>query len=238
MARDQLDIAFGSWVTRRFAPEIESYSDILLNRIDPIFEDVDGEAHRAMDGFIASMSSRAREEDYDDVVQAAYDHAQETALQFTEMRAVFLTTGVSGLFHLFERQLYLHINKELRDWLTGPVALWRDLQDLIPRFDNKWHEDSPCMDFIDAFNDPDLRELRLVANTVKHGGDGSSYKQLVNMRAAVVDRQRVKDEFAGPDTVLGVAIAVQRADVERYRKSILRFWRLNGTFWAPRSAFK
>jgi hypothetical protein len=128
------DRTFDFSVTNRFAPEIEGYCDILLNRIAPIFEDGDGEGQRAMDAFIKSAAKHARDEDYDDVVEAAYDHAQAAELQFLEMRGVFLATGVSGLFHLFERQLYLHVNKELKRWLTKPIALWRDLEDLIPHF--------------------------------------------------------------------------------------------------------
>ena len=62
--RDQLEIAFDFSVTNRFAPEIEGYSNILLNRIDPIFEDVDGEGHRAMDEFIKSAAKHARDDDY------------------------------------------------------------------------------------------------------------------------------------------------------------------------------
>jgi hypothetical protein len=155
------------------------------------------------------------------------------------MRAVFLATGVSGLLYLFERQLYLHINKELKLWLTKPIALWRDLEELIPHFDHKWRQDAPCTDFIDGFNDPDLQELHLVANTVKHGGNGSSYKQLVKKQAVVVSAARVEADYAaGAHTVLGVDISAQRDDVERYRDSVLRFWRLKGTFWAPCSAFK
>ena len=74
-----------------------------------------------------------------------YDHAREAALRFFEMRAAFLAAGVSG------RQLYLHINKELKPWLTNPIALWRDLEELIPHFDHKCRQDAPCTDFIDGF---------------------------------------------------------------------------------------
>ena len=154
------------------------------------------------------------------------------------MRAVFLATGVSGLFHLFE-ELYLHINKELRDWLGKPIATRRDLEDHVPKFDHKRRRDTPCTEFIDAFNNPDLQELRLVANTVKHGGDGSSYKQLVNNGAVVVSQEWLDADYAaGAHTTLGVDLSVQRAGVERYRDSVRRFWRLDGMFLARRSPFK
>jgi hypothetical protein len=174
-------------------------------------------------------------EDYDSAVEAAYEHARDHTMQFLEMRAVFLATGVSGLFHLFEKQLYLHVNQELKDWLESPLSRWQDLEDMIPKFDRKWGQDAACQDLIDAFRDADLEELRLVANTVKHGNDGQSYRELVKRHAV----ERIEDDWtAGPYSILGVAISVQVDDVKRYRDAILRFWKVDGTFCAARSAFK
>lgn len=171
---DQLTISFGQWDYRLFAPEIESYCDILLNRIDPIFEDVDAEQERAAEAFMNAGASWCGD-DYQGAAEAAHEHARDTALQFMEMRAVFMATGVSGLFHLFEKQLYKHINNELKHWLKAPITSWQDLEKLIPKFDHKRDEQKPCIDLINAFRVSDLQELRLVANAVKHGNDGPSY---------------------------------------------------------------
>jgi hypothetical protein len=234
----QLEIAFGGWVYRHFAPNIESYCDILLNRINPVFDDPEGEQPRAADEFMSAASSWFGD-DYDSAIEAAYEHARDHTLQFLEMRAVFLATGVSGLFHLFEKQVYLHINKELKNWLESPIASWRDLEDLVPKFDRKWGPDAACPDLINAFRDKDLRELRLVANVLKHGDSGQSYKELTRSKAVVVDAERVEDDWmAGPSSILGVAISVQVDDVIRYRDAILRFWEVDGTFCADRTAFK
>jgi len=100
--RDQLDIAFGGWAYNVFAPDIEGYCNILLNRINPIFEDVDGEQERAAQEFMSAAASWYGE-DYQGAAEAAYEHAHDSAMQFMEMRAVFMATGVSGLFHLFEK---------------------------------------------------------------------------------------------------------------------------------------
>jgi hypothetical protein len=149
-----------------------------------------------------------------------------------------MATGVSGLFHLFEKQLYKHINNELKHWLKAPITSWQDLEKLIPKFDHKRGEPEPCMDLISAFRDSDLQELRLVANAVKHGNDGPSYKQLVENRAVVVSQDRLEDDWtAGDYSVLRVNISVQRQDAERYQAALLRFWKLEGDFWAPRFAF-
>jgi hypothetical protein len=238
MTADQLEIALGAWVYRHFMPNIDSYCDILLNRIDPIFMNVDAEEKRAYEEFLTGAPAYYADDD-ESAYEAAHEHAQEHCYQFIEMRSVFLATGVSGLFHLFEKQLYLHINKELKGWLTTPVTSWRDLDDLIPKFDRKWREDVQCLDFVEAFRDADLKELRLVANTIKHGSDGQSYKELVRSGAVVVDEERVKEDWtAGPYSTFGVSLSVQVDDVRRYQAAIRRFWEVDGTFCAARSAFK
>ena len=238
MQEPHLSIAFGGCVYSYFAPDIESYCDILLNRIDPIFEDVEGEQERVASNFLEAAASWYGD-DYDSAVDAAFDHARDHALQFMEMRAVFLATGVSGLFHLFEKQLYKHVNKELKRWLASPIAEWRDLVELIPKFDRKWNKSQPCLDLLNAFCDNDLNELRLVANVVKHGDTGPSYKQLLRDKACVVDPARLKNDWTvGPYSIFNVNLSVQADDVRRYRDAVLRFWKIDGEFHAPRSAFK
>jgi len=234
---DQLQIWIDNWVYQYFAPEVKSYCDILLNRINPMFLDLDGEEKRAAEEFLAGIPSHG-EEDHDAIFEAAYDHARDHVWRFMELQSVFLTVGVSGLFHLFERQLYRHINKELDRWLTTPIADWRDLESMIPKFNRKYGEECSCSELVDAFRDSDLQELRLVANTVKHGDDGSSYKQLVARGARVVDARRLADDGnIGRYSILKVNVSVQVDDVERYRDAILRFWSVKGTFCAHRSAF-
>jgi hypothetical protein len=125
----------------------------------------------------------------------------------------------------------------LAAWLQTPITEWRDVAFIIPKFDGKWGEATPCLNLVEAFRDPDLQELRLVANVVKHGQDGQSYRHLQRLCAPVLDKARLDDEWSGSYTVLGIEISVQPRDVERYRDAILRFWSLDGTFWAPRSAF-
>lgn len=54
----------------------------------------------------------------------------------------------------------------------------------------------------------------------------------------VMSQVRLKDDWtAGDYSVLRVNISVQSQDAERYQAALLRFWKLEGTFWASRSAF-
>lgn len=235
---DELEITFGQWVYQYFAPDIHGYCDILLNRIDPIFHDVKGEQERAAQEFLHSIARRSHEDDDpSEVYEAAYEHAAERAMQFVEMRTVFLATGVSGLFHLFEKQLYRHINKELKDWLNEPISQWRDLEKMIPKFvQRRRHGQSHVL--INAFGNDDLQELMNVANVIKHGDDGSAYKKLKASNAVVVSQNRLKnDGTVGPYAVFKASVSIQREDVERYRNALLQFWKIEGTYFAPRSAF-
>ncbi len=234
---DRLTIAFGTWVNRSFVPDLHAYCDILLHRIAPVFDDVEGEQQRAAEAFM-SAAAAWYEDDQSSAADAAYEHAQEVALQLIGMRAVFLATGVSGLFHLFEKQLYRHINKELQDWLDTPITHWGDLAKLLPAFDRKWGQDPPCQNLINAFHDNDLQELNLVANVIKHGDNGPSYKRLVKSGARVVDKSRIDNLSAGPYSFLKASVSVCKDDVERYRDAVLRFWKPDGTYWALRSKFR
>lgn len=234
----ELDIAFGHWVYQYFASDVHGYCDILLNRIDPIFYDVEGEQKRAAREFLSRIAHRySDDDDPTEAYEAAYEHAAERAMQFVEMRTVFLATGVSGLFHLFEKQLYRHINKELRYWLSKPVSQWRDLEEIVPKFVQR-RRHGQCHALLQAFRDVDLQELMNVANAVKHGDDGGAYKKLKAANAVVVNEDRLKkDGTVGPYAVFKASVSIQREDVERYKDAILRFWSLEGTYFASRSAF-
>lgn len=234
-----LEIQFGNWVFEYFAPDISDYCDILLNRIDPIFHDVQAEQDRAATEFLDRVAKHhGYEDDPDAAYEAAYDHSIERALQFVQLRTVFLATGVSGLFHLFEKQIYRHINKELRRWLTKPIAHWREVEEIIPKFIQK-HGHGHCDNLVRAFHNSDLQELVHVANAIKHGDDGSSYKKLHSMGAVVVSASRLEaDGTVGPFASLKASISIERKDVQRYRDSILEFWKLEGTYSASRSSFK
>jgi hypothetical protein len=229
-------VSIGPWAYRYFAPPIESYADILLNRVIPIFDDVDGEQERASDEVISS--SGWGPDDYEHAIESAYEIGIDRALQFMELRSVFLATGVSGLFHLFEKQLYKHVNRELDSWLVKPINNWNDARSIFEKLTYKMeNDDRESTELSDAFSDPNLSELRLVANAVKHG-DGRSLEQLNSKGAAVVNADRLENDWTvGAFSILNVSIAILPEDVERYRDAFLRFWGTEGTYWAPRESF-
>lgn len=231
---ERVSVSFSRWSRDVFAPEIEAYVRILLERVLPIFDDVDGEADRAAQEVLASPSWGAYS--YEDALEAAHDRSIESALQFMELRSVFLTMGAAGLFHLFEKQVYKHFNTELRYWFTA-ITEWNDIEEIIKKLIGPIDEDGARTKLQARFSDADLYELRLVANAIKHG-EGRSYSQLMKMGALVVNENRLQNDWTvGTHSILRVNIAMLPEDIERYRDAILRFWRIDGNFSAPLTAF-
>ena len=83
---------------------------------------------------------------------------------------------------------------------------------------------------MEAINDPNLQELREVANAVKHG-EGRATKALRQMRAPVVDAARIASDWTtGNYSMLSVPLSINIEDVFRYKLAVLGFWQVRGRF--------
>lgn len=236
MDRDAVSIQFDSNYENLFITSIDYFLEITKERVFPIFDDVDGEQERVADEVLSSPHWG-----YDDAAEAyeaAYDISIEKALLFIELRNLFIASSTAHLFHLFERQIYKHLFYELRHDLTKPIDNWRDAASLISRLRFKESDTShDARELQEVFNDPDLIELRFVANCVKHG-EGPSHEKLVKMGAQVVSNERLSQEWStGNNSLLGADILILTSDLDRYANAIRRYWNLRGVFWSPRSDF-
>lgn len=217
-----------------FRPEIEDYVDLLLNRILPLFADPDEDQERASEVMLFS-GEWGPDDDYASVMEAAYHHGIERGIMLMEMRTVFLATSVAGLFHLFEKQVCRHLRREFRNFQLShkngkPLAIgsWVEASDLIEQF-CCGHEVKDRT-LLEAMNDPDLQELKEVANAVKHG-EGRATRALREMNAIVISADRVeKDWTTGEFSVLSVPLSIHVEDVLRYKEAVLAFWRVRERF--------
>lgn len=231
---DALRVWFGSFVHGAFGPAITHYADILLNKVAPLFDDVEKEQERRAQEILASPGWGP--DDYDRAMEAAYDESISHAISFMEMRSLYLATGVSGLFHLFEKQVLKHLNHELDGWLVEPLTEWKDAAGIIDKLTHRDGE-GDAKELSRNFRNPSLKELRLVANAVKHG-KGRAYTSLQTMGARVVDPLRIKDDWTISEfSPLSIPILIEPADIARYRDAILQFWSTEGSYWTKRSAF-
>lgn len=84
--KENLSIWIDDWVYQYFAPEVQSYCDILLNRITPIFDDLDGEETRAARTFLDAIPAHD-EDNHDATVEAAYECVSGQAVEITSATA-------------------------------------------------------------------------------------------------------------------------------------------------------
>lgn len=203
----------------------------------PIFEDVEGEQRRATEEAFAAGHWHQDEES---AAEAAYDEGIAQAIMFMEMRTVFIATGVAGLFHLFEKQLYRFLNDEIGRYrfmirhkkqdVPLVIGKWEDAEALIKAFPVILRIWGDGRTLIDAITSRDLAELREVANAVKHG-PGRALDALKAMNAVVVDPARVEGDYTvGEFSSFGLPIVIHVDDVIRYRDAILFFWGVQGDF--------
>jgi hypothetical protein len=235
-----LIIHFERIIGERYGPFVRDYCDILLNRIHPIFDDIresDAPVAENLSSFWRYKRGRmllggSNEEKLD---YSGYWGIGIDDWEITDMQAVFLAIGITGLFHLFEKQLYEFINRQLRIWLLSPICHWAELSILLDKFDRRALVPGRCTELIDVFKNSDLIELVLVSNAVKHGG-GKSYDKLVELGSQVVSKRRFLE--SGTVSILNRPLSVDVGDLIRYQDAIARFWTLEGMFYAHPSSFK
>lgn len=223
---------------RIYAPAVELYTEILLRRLAPLFNDLDREQEAATE---AAFHRFGWSDDVEGAAEAAYEAGISHVILFQEMRSIFIAAGVSGLFHLFERQLYRFLNGELErfgwtDKKTGKkttpnIDCWRDAIECVQRFSILHGGKGQTLE--QALSSVDLNELREVANAVKHG-PGRALNALKGMAAVVASPSRVeRDGTARLHTHFGLPIVIDQEDILRYRDAILGVWKAHGLFeWA------
>ncbi|MGI4828833.1 MAG: hypothetical protein ACRYFU_11685 [Janthinobacterium lividum] len=227
-----LTLAFDSSVGEYFAPDIEAYCDILLGRIMPIFNEADSVYREASAAYKARFSEIPNLPI--EIEEQAHEHASITAMQFAEMRDVFIAVGVSGLFHIFEKQVYRHLNRDFERHGIESICHWDHAKHVIDRFTHRYedHEIVECAALVSALKNTDLQELESLANSVKHGTNGRSFRALIKSDSPVVAGPRDGDDIS-PQTILKVDLTITSQDVLRYKAAIIAFWSVEGEFWVP-----
>ncbi|MBE0619151.1 MAG: hypothetical protein IH605_01020 [Burkholderiales bacterium] len=209
-------------LSRKIAVETTGvYVDGFSTRLLPIFDHIGEEASAAADkAWETVMSSPASEENFDpsDYAEAAKEHGLEVYenLQFT--RQQLLGLAAAGLYHLWERLLKQFFCKELRGWtfdgreihkIMAP-ANFSNLEEFLSQFGFRLAQQAYYAD---------LRELRLVANVVKHG-DGKSCEELQASAPGMFEGYNYHfDIFSKADS-----LELKPSDFTRYAKAVTDFW--------------
>lgn len=219
--------------------DIERYSDWMEKRLFSYEQDLDGEYEREFQRQTDKACSRIIDPDMYEPADV-YDHANDMAiahcLGIAEVTGYMVGMAISGLYHLWEKQTVRFLNHEMARYKypkeIGKAEGWNDIKRIF-----KAH--STDLEDVLVHIYPDLNELRLVINAIKHGY-GSSYDRLVKMKAdilsdptgMILDETYVEPEvlvLGGDHTIMKVEMYPQPDHFRRYCNAVLEFW--NKQFW-------
>ncbi len=173
--------------------EISGFERTIFGRLFGCFDSIEQEAIRKRRDLLDSKS-RNFDPDIDDeacIEEDAYFEEINHLLSEHHLKQEFLNSTATWLFHLFERQKKRVLGSDKTDILK-------------PTLDADGYSIESCQDW-QVLN----KELRLAANTVKHGPESDMAKKLS------VDFPRLAN---------GGNVKIEKSDIERYIGSLRVFW--------------
>jgi len=182
-----------AWRVRHATSDILGhYSTIVVNDVLPAFANLDDRARKVMDTEYDRLCSLPAPQDCDGDLSGLAEAAHEKGLEFHGMmvglRQASLCLYAVGLFHLLEQQL---ADICIDGAFTAKPPADTKLSELVT-----WYADNFRINLKSLRGWHAVDELRLLANTVKHG-DGSSARKLRELRPELFEDPTLR-EFA-PD---------------------------------------
>ena len=173
--------------------EIDGFERTTLTRLLSSFESIELEAIEKRKLFL-EKKSKSFDPDIDDVGMIEEDAYFEEVNHFLieqELKQEFLNSTAVWLFHLFERQ-------KIRAFGSADTDI---LKPLLAKDNYK----------LDSCSDWKLlnKELRTVANVIKHGFDGNSGYNL-------------NQYFS--NLIVNESVVLNKSDIQRYIKALRGFW--------------
>jgi hypothetical protein len=214
---------------RVFCRGIEAYTDAVLHRLLPTFDGIDVEAEEVSRCMFETLGSLpVYDDDPMDMVEAA-EMAQEKGIDYYESMAgvaqAVTNLAAAGLYHLFEQQMMVFHRRQVLDKAEEndvKLVCW-------PEFERRIANAGVRLNHLGSWSR--VHELRLVANTVKHG-EGPSAQKLHELRHELFVHPGLRGELSlNGHTPLsaempmgGQDVYVTRDDLEAYRRALLSFW--------------
>jgi hypothetical protein len=218
----ELMLYFDYWACRSATQKLASFAAGMRSVVFPAFDNISERAAEEAERTLAEWSFEPSD-DPSRAYEAAHDREIDYGLELQEVADAVLGGAVTALYHLFERQLISFILKQVTP-LTS-ITTWDHIEGVLRHFG---------IDVTAIPSAPDLHELRLVSNVLKHG-EGRSFERLRKLNSRVLQEPpvgaKVIGEFLvpGPHSILGTALYLTLDDFDRYVAATLAFW--DHTYW-------
>ena len=211
-----------------FAKQIATLCDSIVNRVLPTFANIEEEAKKFAEQEYERLGSLPALGDYvdmGDIAESARDAGIDYYQLMSGVRQGLINIATAGLYHLFEQQLlFFHRRQVLHPSEENDIR-WLKIKELKTRLAGGG------VDIVKLPSWPKTDELRLVANTVKHG-EGESAEQLRKIRQDFFVHPFLREHslFAKSPRhpiympMSGEDIFVEINDFQAYKNAVLSFW--------------
>lgn len=221
-------------IPKLYLPPVEAYRTAALTKILPVFDDLEQQADAAAEAEFERLCAQPAGPDYDgdlgDLAEQATEHGNEYGETMFAIRQSVLNLLAAGLYHLFEQQ---------------QKSLFHQTVAARTRTDYSWSalNDSLAVSGVDRERLPgaaSLEELKLTANTIKHGA-GPAAAALAATRPDLfgfdpdgnreedLERQRLGATMQASDLLFaplgGGDLYVTERDLTDWCDAVLQFWR-------------
>lgn len=230
-----LDTAWLAYnIPRIYIPPVEAYRTAALEKIPPVFDNLEQEAESVTEAEYERLSAQPADPywqgDLGDLAERATEYGNEYGETMFAIRQSVLNLLAVGLQHLFEQQ-QKGLYRQTYAGRTCKCFRWKALNEsLLLAGVNR--TTLPGAD--------KLEELRLAANTIKHGSGPSAAKlaavrpDLFDLdpgatRVSDLDKQKQVATMWASELLFaplgGGDLYVTEKDLEDWCEAVLRFWR-------------
>ena len=210
-------------ITRRYLKSVISdYVEIYLKKLLPVFKDIESDADKyANDFFDNFMSQPACDDSIDpaSIAEEAEDIRVDHYLHLKLGKYNLTATWHATLYQVWEQQLRQFLFQEMsHDYNIQFKTFCTKLSKIKEKF--KFHnvdiENFSCW--------PEINELRLLCNVVKHG-DGKSAKELQKIKPTLFKQEDGTDYMEiFKTTLLEETLNINEMTLQNYRDALLSFW--------------
>ena len=210
-------------MTRRYLKsEISDYIEIYFKKLLPVFKDIESDADKYANDFYGNFMSQPASDDFIDpssIAEKALEIGIEhySYLKFGKYRLT--ATWHATLYQVWEQQSRLFLFREMSHiYKIQFETFCTKLSEIKKTF--KLHNVD-----IESFSCwPQINELRLLCNVIKHG-DGKSAKELRKIKPMLFKQEDGTDHMKiFKTTLLEETLNIDEKTLQNYSETLLSFW--------------